>query len=300
MASKSSSNDNRTNGRSAVKARDQAGSASGQSSNVIASLAKGLRILEYVTSAPSTVRLRSVAAHFDMDRSAAFRFLATLEQFQYVTKDPETKAYSPGPGLARLRRMARPRRELIERVKPFLNKLSKRTGQTGYLAMLEGDRALLLEVAPGDNVVSVRHYVGQLEPLYCTSVGKAILAMLPDAEQAEILRTLTFKKNTPKTISNKSVLREQLSEIRSSGVAFDECEWREEICCIGAPILDELGYPVAAIGLSMVDALVKGGPRAQTAWIEMVQQAAHDAGAALMSAGPSLDEASADYSANSA
>lgn len=248
------------------------------SKGTIGSLAKGLRILEYVTSSPSKIRLRSVAAHFGMDRSAAFRFLATLEQFYYVTKDAETKAYSPGPGLARLWRQARPRRELIEIAKPFLNRLSEVTGQTGYLAMLESNRALLLEVSPGHNVVSVRHFVGQLEPLYCTSVGKAILAMLPPSEQEEILRKLTLKKNTPRTISSKAVLKRQLLDIRATGIAFDECEWRDEICCIGAPILDETGYPVAAVGLSMVDALIRGGPRAQTVWIDMVRQSAREAG----------------------
>lgn len=255
---------------------------SDQKRGMITSLAKGLRILEYVASSSGTVRLRSVAAHFGMDRSAAFRILATLEAMEYVTKDAETKAYSPGPALARLRRQARQRHELIELTKPFLRRLSEQTGQTGYLAILENKRALLLEVAPGHNVVSVRHYVGQLEPLYCTSVGKAILALLPEAEEREIMQSLELKKCTNRTISSKAVLRSQLLEIRESGIAFDECEWREEICCIGAPILDETGYPVAAIGLSMVDALVKGGPRSKTDWIELVRQAALDAGAALI------------------
>lgn len=245
---------------------------------MVSSLAKGLHILEYVTSAPGLVRLRSVAAHCNIDRSAAFRFLATLEKFEYVKKDPETKAYSPGSGLARLHRLARPRSELMEAINPFLSRLSKLTGQTGYLAMLEDNRALLLEVSPGHNVVSVRHYAGQLEPLYCTAVGKALLAMLPIPERDEIMRKLVLKKNTPNTISSKAVLREQLAETRITGVAFDDCEWREEICCIGAPILDETGYPVAAVGLSMVHALVKGGPRSKTRWIELVQETALDAG----------------------
>lgn len=250
---------------------------------MIASLEKGLRILEYVASSSGTVRLRSVAAHFGMDRSAAFRILATLEGMEYVTKDPDTKAYTPGPALARLRRQARQRHELIEVANPFLRRLSEQTGQTGYLAILENKRALLLEVAPGHNVVSVRHYVGQLEPLYCTAVGKAILALLPESEAREIMQSLELKKCTSRTISNKAVLRSQLIEIRKTGIAFDECEWREEICCIGAPILDETGYPVAAVGLSMVDALVKGGPRSKTDWIKLVRQAASDAGAALTS-----------------
>lgn len=253
-------------------------------SGIVGSLAKGLQILEYVTSSPSKVRLRSIATHFNMDRSAAFRFLATLERFEYISKDAETKAYSPGPGLARLRRLARPRSELIELTSPFLNRISDLTGQTGYLAMLENDRALLLEVTPGRGIVSVRHYVGQLEPLYCTSVGKAILAMLPAEEQNDILRGLVLKRLTPHTIVSKRALRDQLTEIRESGIAFDECEWREEICCIGAPILDETGYPIAAVGVSMVDALVKGGPRALTEWIEVVRDAAADAGLALAGA----------------
>jgi len=253
--------------------------------DTVRSLAKGLRILEYVASAPDAVRLRSVAAHLGMDRSAAFRFLATLGQFDYVTKDPETKAYSPGPGLGRLSRLARPRRQIIEAVNPLLMRLSEVTGQTGYLAMLDGDRAILLEVAPGRNVVAVRHYAGQLEPLYCTAVGKALLAALPAAERNAIIATLKLKRNTPNTIPNRKALQAQLAVIRSTGIAFDECEWREEIACIGAPILDETGYPVAAVGLSMVAALVKGGPRTKSDWIACVRDAAADAGKVLVGVG---------------
>ena len=242
---------------------------------MIGSLAKGLRILEFVAAAPSLVRLRTIAAHFGMDRSAAYRFLATLEQFGYVTKDAETKAYSLGPGLARLQRLTLSRSALIELARPFLRRLSEQTSQTSFLAMIENNRALLLEVAPGNTVVGV--YVGQEEPLYCTAAGKAVLAMLPEGERDHVIAQLNLKRSTPRTISSKSVLRRELADIRASGVAFDECEWRDEVCCIGAPILDETGYPLAAISLSMVDASIVGGPRAQTEWIELVRQSARDA-----------------------
>jgi DNA-binding IclR family transcriptional regulator len=256
--------------------------AASRRSGTIGSLAKGLRILEFVAGAPSLVRLRTIAAHFSMDRSAAFRFLATLEQFGYVSKDQETKAYSLGPGLARIRRLSRSRGELIELARPFLKRLSEQTGQTSFVAMIENNRALLLEVAPGNNIVGV--YVGQDEPLYCTAAGKAVLALLPRDEQDQIIRDLNLKKSTPRTTSSKSVLRRELDEIRASGIAFDDREWHDDLCCIGAPIVDETGYPLAAISLSMIDASIEGGPRAQTQWIERVRQSALDASRSLAEA----------------
>jgi DNA-binding IclR family transcriptional regulator len=243
----------------------------------IRSLAKGLELLDFVVTAGEPVRLRDVAAHFGYDRSSALRILATLEESGFLSKHPGSKHYLPGPKLARLRRLAPARGLLTERLRPDLNRVNALTGMTTYLGVLEHDQALLIEVIAAQHVISVRQLASDTEPLYRGAVGKSLLANLPAQLQQALVDSMRFQKFTANTITNKKALLAELAEIRASGVAFDEGEGHEDVCCIAAPVLDDTGYPLASIGISMVRAMVPNGARGQIEWINIIREAAASA-----------------------
>ena len=249
----------------------------------IGSLAKGLDVLDFVATSATPVRLRDVASRFGMDRSSAYRILATLEASGFLTKDV-FKHYALGPKLGRLGRQRPGHGLLVSRLRPYLLQIGNETGMTTNLGVLERNAALLIEVIPARTVVSVRQAVGDLEPLHRGAIGKSLLANLPAPVQRAVLARAELQRFTENTTTDKAQLMRELDEIRQTGVAFDESESHEQVCCIASPILDDSGYPVAAMGIAMVRALVPDGARAQTAWTALVRDTAFRARSSLVSA----------------
>ena len=240
----------------------------------VQSLARGLNILELVISAAEPLRLRDIASSLGYDRSTALRLLATLERCGFVTKSPTSKLYTQGSKLARLRRFSPARGLLIERMRPYLNRLNEATGMTTYLGVLEQDHATIIEVVPAKHIISVRQMPGDTEPLYRGAVGKSLLANIPQRLQQGRIEAMRFQRFTSRTITDEQALLRELREVRASGLAFDEAEGHDDVCCIAAAVLDDAGYPLASIGISMVKALCPGGARGQGEWIEIVRDTA--------------------------
>lgn len=251
-------------------------SSSERATGGVQSLSRGLELLEAVCNAGEPVRLRDIAARLGLDRSTALRLLMTLERSGFVSKDA-FKRYSSGPTLARLRRFSPSRGLLIERLRPLLNGLNQATGMTTYLGVLERDQAIIIEVLPSRHVISVRQMPGDTEPLYRGAVGKSLLANMPDQLQRSMISSMSFQRFTANTIVDADTLARELVEVRSSGVAFDEGEGHEDVCCIAAAVLDDAGVPLASVGISMVRALIPSGARGQTNWIGIVRDTAMEA-----------------------
>ena len=231
---------------------------------LVQSLARGIDIFEFVLESAQPVRILDVATQFGIDKSGAYRFLTTLERRGLLSKDARTKAYSVGPRLRRWSSRLRDRRgELLTSVRPLVEQLAAETKATAHLAVLEADRVVLIEVSSGDSVIAIRQNVGDWEPLYCSAVGKAIVAFLPDNIRKGAVERIRFERHTPQTITSVVDLEVEFSRIRGSGIAFDRGEQNPEICCIACPILDEGGSPVASIGISMARRLINGGPDEQ-------------------------------------
>ncbi|MFM0721692.1 IclR family transcriptional regulator [Paraburkholderia strydomiana] len=248
---------------------------------IIMSLEKGLNIFEHILMADRPLKLHEIATHFDIDKSSAFRFLNTLERSALVNKNAALKTYTPGPKLAAWSRLIRTDASLVETARPLLKRLSTMTKQTSHLAVLQNDRVVLIEVMPADNVVSVKQTPGDWEPLYCTGVGKAILAFLPEHERNRLIDQITFREQTPQTLTTPEMLRIELERVRDEKLAFDVGEANPQLCCIAAPVFDSDGYPVGSVGISMIYPVFPDGPRAQTAFISAVRQTAQEISTAL-------------------
>ena len=241
----------------------------------LSTLARGLRILEYVVQSPKLVRLRDVAEEFSLDRSAALRFLKTLEAERFVSRYDSMKAYSIGPKLHSLPRLAPVVQEIIDKMRPALVQLAQDSGQFTHMGILNDTHAVLVEVVVSDSPVSIRQAVGDLEPLYTSAVGKVLYAFTPEPERLELGRRIVFEKHTDRTIGDIAALEREAETIRKLGVGFDRCEGNDQIACIGCPVLDEQGSPYASIGISLVAAHMKGSVEEQTRMIELTRSCAN-------------------------
>ncbi len=92
--------------------------------------------------------------------------------------------------------------------------------------------------------------IGTSNPVYCTAVGKAMLAALPEEERAEILARIHYVRLSKKTLASKEALLRDLEKTRKRGYAVDDEEVEEGVRCVGAAILDNTGHPVAAVSVS--------------------------------------------------
>ena len=212
-------------------------------------VAKVLRILEALDSSPAGLQLRDIARQTGINKSTAYRFLAHLENEDYLFRD-KGGAYIVGPKLARLGSGVSYQATLRAVSRPVLATIAQATGETVNLGVLEGRDVLYLDVVESSHTFRMVSQPGMRRPLNCTALGKAILAFLPVEQREEILPSLTFERVTPHTIPNLARLRKELSRIAQQGYAMDNQETTLGAACVGAPILDERGKVAAAVSVS--------------------------------------------------
>jgi IclR family acetate operon transcriptional repressor len=139
---------------------------------------------------------------------------------------------------------------LPRRAQPYLEAINQATGETVHLAALQGDAVITLAVREARHAVRVdTGKIGKLDAPHATSVGKAILAWLPEDEMRRILAH-GMKRFTDKTITEFPALVESLRAVRRNGYAVDREEFLPGVICVGAAIRDQAGTVIGAISAS--------------------------------------------------
>src|SRR5215471_13226771 len=161
---------------------------------------KVLKILEVLHGNPSGLQLKDIARHTAINKSTAYRFLAHLQGEGYLYRD-EAGAYVIGPKLARMGSGMNFEEGLRKISRPVLQKLWTATGETVNLAILDGHQILYLAVIESAHTFRFASQVGARRPLYCTALGKAILSHLAAEETDDLLRSLSYERFTPHTMT---------------------------------------------------------------------------------------------------
>lgn len=153
-----------------------------------------------------------------------------------------------------------------------MKRLNEATGETVHLAVLNGDRIVYIDKLESLNQVRMYSAVGKQGPVYCTGVGKAIVAFLPEKKREELISKLDFKRYTANTITDEKSFRRELEAIRERGYARDDGEHEDEIQCVAAPILNFEGVSVAGISVSAPEYRIS--PETISNWIDETMKAA--------------------------
>lgn len=140
--------------------------------------------------------------------------------------------------------------DLRERAQPHLRRLVAETEETAHLCILEAARMIYIDKIEPARSVRMITRVGTSHPVHCTSVGKAILAFLPEDRAAEVIKRIRFEHMTNRTIMSVEALRVELDKTRRRGYAVDDEELEEGLRCIAVPVLDAQRQPVAAVSVS--------------------------------------------------
>ncbi len=210
---------------------------------------KVLKILEALQGNPSGLQLKEIAQRTAINKSTAYRFLAHLQGEGYLYRD-DAGAYVIGPKLARMGSGMNLEESLRKMSRPVLQKLWVATGETVNLAILDGQQILYLDVIESSHTFRFASEVGARRPLYCTALGKAMIAHLPAEEMKELVPSLSFERLTPRTITQPAKLKKELAKIRLQGYALDDEEAVLGARCIAAPIFDAGGKIIAGMSVS--------------------------------------------------
>jgi IclR family acetate operon transcriptional repressor len=135
---------------------------------------------------------------------------------------------------------------------PELESLAAHTQETVHMALLDGADAVYVAKIDSPNAIRMYSRVGRPVPYYCTGLGKAILAHLPEPQAAEIITRTVFQQHTPHTLANAAALRHNLEVIRARGYALDEEEHERGIHCIAAPLSGRHGRVSGGISITAI------------------------------------------------
>lgn len=206
-------------------------------------------ILEAIADAgPDGLRLTDICKVLAAHKSTTSRILATLTQLRVVEQD-ETGRFRLGITMLRLGLSVHQSLDLRARARSTLQRLVEQTGETIHMAVPEGSRAVYVEKLEGTNAYQMRSRIGTTMPLYCTGVGKAILAFMPEPERLARLPATPVAR-TAHTIVDLDELAHDLERTRLRGHSMDLEENEDGVRCVGAPVFDHEGRVAAGISIA--------------------------------------------------
>jgi DNA-binding IclR family transcriptional regulator len=208
-----------------------------------------LGVLEILAGEGAALTLVELSKRLGLPKSTTLRLLMVLESHRFVEKDARSGVYRLGLKLFELGSKVMAQLNLSDRAKPHLARLVFTTGETAYFCVLDGGEALSLERVESSRAVRVPSTVGWRAPAHCTAVGKALLALLPEAELTALVRGRKLYAYTRNTITTLTQLRDELETVRERGYAVDNEEMEEGLKCIAAPVRGHAGKGVASLGI---------------------------------------------------
>jgi IclR family acetate operon transcriptional repressor len=227
----------------------EAGRDRGARDYSIAVLDRALDVLEALAQGTGPLGATEVARRVGTTKSAAFRILSNLERRGYVGKDPETTKYRLGSRLAYLGERSLGTIDLRRVAGHGLETLHRRFEETVNLGVLDGREVVYVDMVESRHGLRMAARVGARDVAHATALGKAMLAFLPPERRRRLLRA-PLARRTERTITDPAALAGELDRVRARGVAEDRGENETGARCLGAPIFDHAGLPIAAISVS--------------------------------------------------
>ena len=220
----------------------------------IKSIEKCFAILDCLHTRQRLMTLEEITQVTGYKKTTCFRLLKTLRTLGIVELSPATKKYQYGPRLAAIGLTALKNMNLRNAALPILQQLRDETGETVNLTILSGAEILYVERIMSDYLVNVNVNIGDRLPVYCASMGKVILAFLPENRMEKILSSISFERKTDKTILTRSALVAELEQIRTDGYAVNDEELEKGLRAVAAPIFNYTGEAFAATNIAWTTA----------------------------------------------
>lgn len=214
------------------------------------SLSKALNMLNHVCTSPVPLRFAELVDLSELPKATAHRQLNTLLEHGLVRFDEHKQAYYPGYGLLALAHRTWANLDIRDVAATPMRDLWSSTQETIHLAVLDGADVIYIDKLESPKSLRLYSAVGKKGPIYCTGVGKAMLAFMPADKQPAVIDAQAFFKHTEHTLTSPNALKANLELIRETGISLDLEEHEMGIKCAAAPIFNSRHEAVAAISVT--------------------------------------------------
>ncbi|HLQ74122.1 MAG TPA: IclR family transcriptional regulator [Bacillota bacterium] len=203
---------------------------------MLKTLTLALDVLKMFTKEKQTWGGRELANELQLNHARIYRVLETLTTNGFLKKNPETKKYSLGFAIWELGTIMYDGLNVRQLIKPELERLCSKTGESVFLTILDGNEGVTLEVAEPENKVKFTVTKGSRAPLYVGASYRAILAYADEALIHSVIHDEPLVKYTNNTIASPSELEKELKIIHRNGWSLSISEYSKDIVAMAAPI----------------------------------------------------------------
>lgn len=193
------------------------------------------------------VRLTDACKYLGVAHSTAHRLLAMLAHHGFVQQEPSTRAYVAGPALVEVGLAVVGSLDVRAQARPVMEELAAELNETVHLGVLEGTAVRYVEAVEPRRMLRVAARTGTLVPAHCTSLGKALLAQLPDDRIEALYPTEAepFEARTNRSITTQGALLAEIGRTRKRGYAINTEETEEEVGSVAVSFRDTVGRSAA-------------------------------------------------------
>jgi DNA-binding IclR family transcriptional regulator len=186
----------------------------------------------------------------NVNTSTAYRIASDLVERGYLKQKEKRGKYSLGIKLLEFNAAIQRNLKIGELAQPFLQKLSKLSGEYTEIAILESSAAVTVAQAEVDHNLRILNLVGERLPLHATSVGKILLAHMNAADRKSYYAKGKLERFTDSTITDINRLEQEIETIKKQGFAIDNEEYGLGVWAVAAPVYGQNGFPVAGLAIA--------------------------------------------------
>lgn len=217
----------------------------------VQSVERALTILEIVAEHDG-ISLTEISKSAQLNKATVHRLLSTLISMGYVEQNEKTGHYELTFKLFQLGNNKVEQIDSFKIARRYISELSNLIGETVHLVIEDNQEVVYIDKFEPSKVLFRMHSrVGKRAPMYCTAVGKALLAHYPDEMIKEVWEHSEIKQLTPHTITDFDVFMEEIARIRSNGYAVDNEENEMGIYCIASVFYNHKGMVEGAFSISI-------------------------------------------------
>lgn len=218
--------------------------------DVVQSVDRALSILEVISDYSEGLGVTEISEKVGLHKSTVYRLLSTLNHKGYVVQDDKTNRYMITLKLFELGNKKVEDMNILTVARPYTKQLMEMVNEVVHLVVRDDNEIVYIDKVEADNTIRMASTIGRRSPLYCTSVGKVILAQLSEEEVEDVWNRSKIEKLTKYTITDLGTMKKELEIVKEKGYAIDNEENEVGVRCIGAPVFNMRGEVEGAISIS--------------------------------------------------